>query len=79
MAGETVAASIQIHGTDELQRVELVSPDGATRALASNRGSDRFDGTFELPVIPARYYYLRIVQTDGERAWTSPIFFEASQ
>jgi hypothetical protein len=78
-AGETVAASLQIHGTDELQRIELGSPGGVTQALAGSRGSDCFEGTLDLPVIPAGYYYLRIFQADGERAWTSPIFFEALQ
>jgi hypothetical protein len=78
-AGETVSASFEIRGTDELQRVELVSPGRAVRVLAGGRGSDRFEETLELPVIPAGFYYLRITQADGERAWTSPIFFEASQ
>jgi hypothetical protein len=77
--GETVAATIEVHGADELQRIEVIAPGGTARVLACGRGSEHFHEALDLPVLPSGYYYLRIAQADGERAWTSPIFFEASQ
>jgi Protein of unknown function (DUF3604) len=76
-AGETARAAIEVHGTDEVRTVELISPSGAPRSLECARGSSRFQQTLDLPVIPAGFYYLRISQADGERAWSSPVFFEA--
>jgi hypothetical protein len=73
---ENVPAIIEVHGTDELRRIEVVSPSDTARVLHCERGFDRFDETIQLPVIPGGFYYLRITQSDGERAWTSPVFFD---
>ena len=40
------------------------------------RGVDRVSTTIELPATPGAHYYLRVTQSDGERAWTSPIFLD---
>jgi hypothetical protein len=79
VSGETVAAVIEVHGTDALQSIEVVAPGGPVRVLACGRGSEHFHETVELPAVRSGFYYLRILQADGERAWASPIFFEAFQ
>ncbi len=77
--GATVTAAIEVHGTDELQRIEVIAPGGTACVLAAGRGSEHFHQTVDLPAMASGHYYLRITQADGERAWTSPIFLEASQ
>lgn len=77
--GETVTASIEIAGTDALRSVEVVASDGSVRQLKLDRNVDRIKETIELPVLADGFHYLRIAQVDGERAWTSPIFFEAKR
>jgi hypothetical protein len=72
----TVEARIEIRGTAPLRTVEIVSA-GTARVLPCPQGEDRLAATAALPAMPDGYYYLRITQTDGERAWTSPVFFEA--
>jgi hypothetical protein len=71
---ESVDASIEIHGTGELRTIEIVGVNGTVATLLPDRGRDQFQAKLRLPVIHAGYYYLRITQLDGERAWTSPVF-----
>lgn len=77
--GETVQAAIEIVGTDALRSVEVVASDGSVRKLKLERNIDHVKQTIDLPVLPDGFYYLRIAQVDDERAWTSPIFFEAKR
>ena len=74
-AAETVRAAIEVWGTDELQKIEVVAPSGTVRALRCGHGEDRFSESLDLPADSSGFYYLRITQSDGERAWTSPVFF----
>ena len=76
ISGDPILARIEVHGTDELQRIEVVSPTGTACILPCDRGVSRLETALELPTIPGGFYYLRVRQMDGERAWTSPIFFE---
>lgn len=76
---DSVTAAVEICGTDQLDKVEIVAPNGVSRTLELQRGESRFVERLLLPVVPGGFYYLRIRQADGERAWTSPIFFEVSQ
>jgi hypothetical protein len=56
-------------GEDELDRIELVGPSGVL-ARAEVCGDE---GTIEAD-LRAPYVYARVVQRDGEMAWSSPIF-----
>jgi hypothetical protein len=75
--GETVRATLEVVGTAELRKVEIVGPGGTVREFAGGRIADHISENVDLPVTAGGYYYLRITQADGERAWSSPIFFEA--
>jgi hypothetical protein len=72
----TVRAAVEVHGTDELKRVQVVTASRAVRDLPLPRGQDRLSTTVELPAMPGGHYYLRVTQADRERAWTSPIFMD---
>lgn len=56
-------------GEGELERIELVGPGGV---LA--RGEVRGDEGIVEATLAAPYVYARVVQRDGEMAWSSPIF-----
>ncbi len=68
-AGPARALAVAL-GTAELSRFELVGPAGvlAEGTLDGTRGE--IDARVE-----AAYVYARVVQVDGEMAWSSPIFF----
>ncbi|MBO6933854.1 MAG: CehA/McbA family metallohydrolase [Deltaproteobacteria bacterium] len=76
MGSELDAGEHQVVGTvvgaSELARVELV---GATGVLASG-AVDGVDGSLDVTMrFPEPGYgYLRVVQVDGEMAWSSPVF-----
>jgi hypothetical protein len=56
--------------------IEVVGPRGTAHIITCRRGETVANETIELPVVRGGYYYVRITQSDGERAWTSPIFFD---
>jgi hypothetical protein len=73
---KTLRAAVEVHGTDELQSVELVTAARPVRQLLPRRGESRLMADAELPATPGSHYYVRVIQVDGERAWTSPIFMD---
>jgi hypothetical protein len=75
-AGEKARASIEVHATGEIRLIEVVGPRGTAHIITCRRGETVANETIELPVVRGGYYYVRITQSDGERAWTSPIFFD---
>ncbi|MDB4976189.1 MAG: hypothetical protein JWN48_4530 [Myxococcaceae bacterium] len=59
-------------GTAPLRSVELVGPEGVLESLSP----DGNEATLRAHV-SAPYVYARVVQVDGEMAWSSPVFFGA--
>ncbi|MEP7366300.1 MAG: CehA/McbA family metallohydrolase [Acidobacteriota bacterium] len=72
-ASEGLTGRVQVAGTAELDRVELVRDCQLWRTLAC--AGDRLETAFEIPAEPG-VYYLRLFQKDGQRAWSSPIWME---
>lgn len=72
--GPTVSAAVEVLGTDELRAVEVVTAGRVVRTLPLRRGEASLSATIDLPAIDGGHYYLCVSQTDGERAWTSPVF-----
>ncbi len=78
-ASDRIDLSLQVAGTAPLSHIEIVrgrnsgvatSTFDAQDALAlSVDGSDDFDGD-------ATMYYVRVIQENGEMAWSSPIWIE---
>ena len=67
----------------EIARIEVVSRQSAADvgAIAGEalcqEGERECSLTVSLPTFqPGGYLYMRVVQTDGGAAWTSPFFFE---
>ncbi|PWB79213.1 MAG: hypothetical protein C3F15_00080 [Holophagae bacterium] len=76
MGGEVVAAGpvevrLEAHGVELLDRVEVVGAGGVVAGFAP--AALDFATTVEMPPCAAVcWYYLRVVQRDGEMAWSSP-------
>jgi hypothetical protein len=73
-----VTFRVRAVGTQPIERIDLVR-DG--RPLATHAGVS-LDETFtfeeERPSRPGSWTYARVVQVDGETAWSSPIWFVAA-
>ena len=73
---------IEVGGTGDLERVEIVKyADGLARpfpvVFTARPATWRYAGEFTDPAFDKNsLYYLRVVQKDGERAWSSPIWVD---
>jgi hypothetical protein len=65
------ALQARARGTAPLSAITLQGPDGV---LAEGRIQGA-EGHLEAPVADVPWAYLRVAQEDGERAWSSPVFF----
>ena len=61
---------VDVH-TDRIE-LQIVDPDGAARSRVRVHRPRQ-------GVAPGDYYYVRVTQLDGGRAWSSPFFFGAPQ
>jgi hypothetical protein len=70
---------VQVTGTDSIDRVEVVR--NLKVALTHKGSSDResFAWADDSMLGAGACYYLRVYQTDGERAWSSPIWVDPVQ
>lgn len=77
-----------VHGTANLERVEIIR-NGETLQLLDFEGGDcefTYDDLTDLSSVaitpeegnPFVYYYLRAIQSDGQMAWSSPIWVDLS-
>lgn len=69
-----IEGPVEVHvrtlGTTDIDRIELLTPDGVVASDAPGSPSASFVAEVEAP-----YVYCRVTQADGEMAWSSPIFF----
>jgi len=75
--GDDVVFDARLHGTAPIERVEVVS-DGRTVWTADPDERDVALDSEALPVPDGdgAYYYLRLRQSDGNRAWASPVWLD---
>ena len=75
--------SVMAEGTANIDRVEVIANGAVIHSC--NRHMGRFTRSAFLLEIPnkganlaqtSRYYYVRVVQTDGHMAWSSPIWID---
>jgi hypothetical protein len=66
-----IRVKAEAFGTDNIREISLVGPQGviATRPGAGQGASIEAD-------VAADFVYAKVVQDDGEMAWSSPVFFE---
>ena len=72
--GGPVEVHVHALGTTDIERVELVTPEGVATFDEPRTPSVSFVGEVDAP-----YVYCRVTQADGEMAWSSPIFFGSSE
>ena len=75
--GEPVHFSARLHGTAPIERVEIITNGQCVWQDAPNAWDVEIDGA-ELPAPSGEsaYYYLRLRQQDGHRAWLSPVWLD---
>jgi hypothetical protein len=71
-SGSALVVEVRARGTAKIARVDLVGPDGVLESVAID--ADEADFRRETS---AGFVYARVVQTDGEMAWSSPVFVDA--
>jgi hypothetical protein len=73
---KSIKFSVRIVGTSRISSIELIK-DGQSMDQYSNFKSNVVDTVFfdRVTSLPTSYY-IRVVQADGEKAWSSPIWFE---
>ncbi|MEE3259757.1 MAG: CehA/McbA family metallohydrolase [Candidatus Latescibacterota bacterium] len=78
--GEGVHFSAQLHGTAPIEVVEIISGGQCVWQGKPDAWDVELDGV-ELPVPEgdSAYYYLRLRQADGHRAWLSPVWLDATK
>lgn len=59
-------------GSSTIKTLAFVGPDGVVAEVAGHGADAALDARVQLP-----YVYARVEQTDGEMAWSSPIFTDA--
>ena len=76
--GEGVSFSAQLHGTAPIEVVEIISNGQCVWQSKPNSWDVELDGV-ELPAPDgdSAYYYLRLRQADGHRAWLSPVWLDS--
>ena len=71
-SGGPVAIRASVHGTAPVAAVEIIRDGGV--AFAMRPGKEDVEVSWSDPSGAAGYYYLRVVQEDGEMAWSSPVW-----
>ena len=75
--GDPLTLRIRAGGTTELREVTVVKYDGATwsEPIREHPTSTRFcDLSRRDTAVPGNLYFVRVVQMDGEPAWSSPVW-----
>lgn len=72
--------NIWAKGAAELEGIQVIKNSEVVYELAGN-GTDSLSAFFEdiNPIETDTYYYLKVIQKDGELAWSSPIFYQSEE
>jgi hypothetical protein len=74
-AAKPLPMQIEVCGTAPIERIEVVRDLDTSHTFTGN-GRTHVKEEFECETKQPAMFYLRIRQTDGQRAWTSPIWVE---
>ncbi|MBI3282088.1 MAG: hypothetical protein HYZ57_19890 [Acidobacteria bacterium] len=79
MGQETTIASrpvlnVTIEGTANLERIDVIRGGASVYALEPRSRKASFTFRDEAPIGPESYYYVRVIQSDKNMAWSSPIW-----
>ena len=73
-AAPDVAVTARVLGAAPLARLELVCNGGIVFTQSGNGRVADIAETISLPKQQTSYFYLRVTQTDGHVAWSSPVW-----
>jgi hypothetical protein len=66
---------VEVQGTTEVDRVEVVHDLAVAQTFRSRQPGDiSLVATQQIPPGASGFYYVRVIQKDDERAWSSPIW-----
>lgn len=65
-----------LYGTDLIERVEIISAGKTLRAFQPNQLDVELTETLPTEGWDSAYFYLRLRQKDGHRAWCSPVWVD---
>jgi hypothetical protein len=66
--------NVHVFGTDVLDKIEVLRDSEVVAKLPVKGAEFKGDWTDPQPLPGTHYYYLRVLQTDNEIAWASPIW-----
>ncbi len=78
-AGAELALRVRVAGTEELAAVEVVTAGGVLCSVRPGAQDGELAETIHTPLTGTDYYYVRVLQVDGEMAWAGPIWVEAER
>lgn len=73
--GDRLPVQIEVRGTAPIEQIEVLQDLKPSRVLIGD-GRTHVKEEFECDTRQPAVYYLRVRQTDGQRAWTSPIWVQ---
>jgi hypothetical protein len=77
-AGAPAPIEVRVVGTAPIDRVEIVGRSGLSGSRSGD-GTPTLHATWTLDApAPGDFVYVRVVQTDGGLAWSSPVWFDAA-
>ena len=77
LTGKEVSFAATLHGTAPIERVEIISADNTVWESEPGALDVELEGSLPAPKGTWAYYYLRLRQSDGHRAWLSPVWLDA--
>jgi hypothetical protein len=66
----------KVEGTDEITQIDLIRNGKFIYTRAPHQKSSDFEYVDQSPETGESYYYLRVMQKDGNLAWASPIWIQ---
>ncbi len=64
----------RIAATAPIERIDVIRGNGRIGRVKGDGGRDMVGAVEVVPLAPGEWLYLRVVQSDGGAAWTSPFF-----
>jgi hypothetical protein len=72
---EKITLKAEFHGTATIELIEIISENKIIRSFSPNALSYQLEEPLPMPQTTA-YFYIRLLQKDGHRAWASPVWID---
>jgi hypothetical protein len=74
--GQAPALDIKVTGTRKLARIDILKDSDVVKTVRPGKQSYEGTWTDPKPAEGVHYYYVRVLQEDGELAWASPLWVD---